>query len=137
VIAILGREIKVVRRPRVGIEGDIFHGYNRVASGEPVFSEPNEAAEFILSPRKTIPSRLRPQGRRSLSCGKPSILNGPLFNQIGAGLEEVGKFTWFWSVPRPVRVRTGASTKPSTRDWRSWWEARRRVSGELVTRLSS
>jgi putative transposase len=36
----------MVRRPRVEIEGGVFHVYNRVASGEPVFSDPNEAAEF-------------------------------------------------------------------------------------------
>jgi len=44
-------------------------------------------------------------------------------HSIGASLEEVGKFTWFWPMPRPVRIRTGAPGTPSTKDWRSWWEA--------------
>lgn len=46
-IAYLGLESRMVRRPRVEIAGGLFHVYNRVASGEPVFSDPNEAAEFI------------------------------------------------------------------------------------------
>lgn len=43
----------MVRRPRVEIEGGVFHVYNRVASGEPVFSDPNEAAEFIETIHET------------------------------------------------------------------------------------
>lgn len=35
------------RRPRVFVEGGIYHVYNRFASGEPVFSGPEEALEFI------------------------------------------------------------------------------------------
>lgn len=35
------------RRPRVFVEGGIYHVYNRFASGEPVFSDPDEALEFI------------------------------------------------------------------------------------------
>ncbi len=35
------------RRPRVFVEGGIYHAYNRFASGEPVFSDPDEALEFI------------------------------------------------------------------------------------------
>jgi REP element-mobilizing transposase RayT len=43
----------MVRRPRFEIEGGVFHVYNRVASGEPVFSDPNEAAEFIETIHET------------------------------------------------------------------------------------
>ena len=32
----------MVRRPRVEIEGGLYHVYNRVASGEPIFADPNE-----------------------------------------------------------------------------------------------
>ena len=35
------------RRPRVFVEGGIYHVYNRFASGEPVFADPEEALEFI------------------------------------------------------------------------------------------
>jgi REP element-mobilizing transposase RayT len=41
------------RNLRVEIEGGVFHVYNRVASGEPVFSDPNEAAEFIETIHET------------------------------------------------------------------------------------
>ena len=37
----------MVRRARVEIEGGLYHVYNRVASGEPIFADPEEAAEFI------------------------------------------------------------------------------------------
>ena len=43
----------MVRRPRVEIEGGLFHVYNRVASGEPIFSDPEEAVEFIEIIRET------------------------------------------------------------------------------------
>lgn len=43
----------MVRRPRVEIEGGVFHVYNRVASGEDVFSDPNETAEFIETIHET------------------------------------------------------------------------------------
>ena len=43
----------MVRRPRVEIEGGVFHVYNRVASGESVFSDPNEAAEFVETIHET------------------------------------------------------------------------------------
>ncbi len=35
------------RKPRVFVEGGIYHVYNRFASGEPVFADPEEALEFI------------------------------------------------------------------------------------------
>ena len=35
------------RRARVLIEGGVYHVYNRVASGEPVFADPEEAIRFI------------------------------------------------------------------------------------------
>jgi len=35
------------RKPRVFVQGGVYHVYNRVASGEAVFSDPNEAVEFI------------------------------------------------------------------------------------------
>lgn len=43
----------MVRRPRVEIEGGVYHVYNRVASGEQVFSDASEAAEFIEIVHKT------------------------------------------------------------------------------------
>ncbi len=35
------------RRPRVLIEGAVYHVYNRFARGEDVFGDPEEAIEFI------------------------------------------------------------------------------------------
>ena len=35
------------RRPREFVEGGIYHVYNRFASGEPVFADPEESLEFI------------------------------------------------------------------------------------------
>ena len=40
------------RRARVLIEGGVYHVYNRVASGEPVFADPEEAIRFIDLIRK-------------------------------------------------------------------------------------
>ncbi len=37
----------MARRPRIVVEGGLYHVYNRVSSGEPVFADPNEAIEFI------------------------------------------------------------------------------------------
>ena len=37
----------VPRRAGVQIEGCVYHVYNRVASGEPVFADPEEAIRFI------------------------------------------------------------------------------------------
>ena len=37
----------MARGPRVVVEGGLYHVYNRVSSGEPVFADPNEAIEFI------------------------------------------------------------------------------------------
>ena len=37
----------MARRPRVVVEGGLYHVYNRVSSGEPIFADPNEAVEFI------------------------------------------------------------------------------------------
>jgi putative transposase len=52
-IASRKREAAVVRRARVEIEGGLYHVYNRVASGEPIFSDPEEAVEFIETIRET------------------------------------------------------------------------------------
>ena len=41
-----------MRRARVLIEGGVYHVYNRVASGEPVFADPEEAIQFIGQIRK-------------------------------------------------------------------------------------
>ena len=35
------------RKPRIFVEGGVYHVYNRVASGEDVFADPNEAIELI------------------------------------------------------------------------------------------
>ena len=35
------------RRPRLLIEGGLYHVYNRCARGEPVFGDPQEAIEFV------------------------------------------------------------------------------------------
>lgn len=43
----------MVRRLRVEIEGGLYHVYNRIASGEQIFSDPEEAAEFIETIRET------------------------------------------------------------------------------------
>lgn len=43
----------MVRRARIEIEGGLYHVYNRVASGEPIFSDPDEAVEFIENIRET------------------------------------------------------------------------------------
>lgn len=43
----------MVRRARVEIEGGLYHVYNRVASGEPVFSGLEEAIEFVELIRET------------------------------------------------------------------------------------
>ncbi len=40
------------RRPRELIEGGVYHVYNRVASGETVFADPEEATRFIDLARK-------------------------------------------------------------------------------------
>jgi REP element-mobilizing transposase RayT len=37
----------MARRPRVVIEGGLYHVYNRVSSGEHIFADPEEAMEFI------------------------------------------------------------------------------------------
>ena len=37
----------MVRRARVFVEGGVYHVYNRVASGEPVFADPEEAKRFV------------------------------------------------------------------------------------------
>lgn len=36
----------MVRRARIEVEGGIYHVYNRVSSGEPIFADPEEAIEF-------------------------------------------------------------------------------------------
>lgn len=43
----------MVRRPRIEIAGGLYHVYNRVASGEPIFSDPEEAVAFIETIRET------------------------------------------------------------------------------------
>ena len=35
------------RKPRVFVEGGVYHVYNRFGSGEQVFADPDEALEFI------------------------------------------------------------------------------------------
>ena len=40
------------RRPRVFVEGGVYHVYNRFARGADLFSEPEEAIEFIEILRK-------------------------------------------------------------------------------------
>lgn len=37
----------MARRPRVVVEGGLYHVYNRVASEKRIFADPNEAIEFI------------------------------------------------------------------------------------------
>jgi len=43
----------MVRRARVQVEGGLYHVYNRVASGEAIFSDPEEVVEFIETIRET------------------------------------------------------------------------------------
>ncbi len=35
------------RRPRIVVEGGLYHVYNRISSGEAVFANPAEAIDFI------------------------------------------------------------------------------------------
>ena len=35
------------RRPRIVVEGGLYHVYNRISSGEAVFANPTEAIDFI------------------------------------------------------------------------------------------
>jgi REP element-mobilizing transposase RayT len=37
----------MARRPRMLIEGGLYHVYNRCARGEPVFDDPQEAINFV------------------------------------------------------------------------------------------
>ena len=37
----------MARKPRVFVAGGVYHVYNRFASGEAIFSDPNEAVEFV------------------------------------------------------------------------------------------
>jgi hypothetical protein len=37
----------MARRPTVEVGGGVYHVYNRVASGEPVFANPEDAVEFV------------------------------------------------------------------------------------------
>jgi REP element-mobilizing transposase RayT len=43
----------MARKPRVFVAGGVYHVYNRFASGEAIFSDPNEAVEFVELIRKT------------------------------------------------------------------------------------
>jgi REP element-mobilizing transposase RayT len=43
----------MVRRARIEVEGGLYHVYNRVSSGESIFSDPEEAIEFIEIIRET------------------------------------------------------------------------------------
>jgi hypothetical protein len=66
VIAFFEGKVGMVRRPRVEVEGGLFHVYNRVASGEPIFLDPNEAVEFIETIR--ISARLEEVGKFGRRC---------------------------------------------------------------------
>ena len=35
------------RRPRIEVDGGVYHVYNRVASGERLFEDPEVAIEFV------------------------------------------------------------------------------------------
>ena len=52
-LAFWKQEAGTVRRPRIEIKGGLYHVYNRVASGEPVLTNPEEAVEFIELIRET------------------------------------------------------------------------------------
>jgi len=52
------------RRPRVFVEGGIYHVYNRFARGAELFSEPEEAIE------RTVPERCHVCARQSLGKGE-------------------------------------------------------------------
>ena len=47
------------RRPRVLIEGGLYHVYNRFARGEDVFADPEEAIEFLGLLRDSETARIR------------------------------------------------------------------------------
>ena len=42
----------MVRRPRIEIEGGLYHVYNRFSSGEAIFADPNEAIDFVEAIRE-------------------------------------------------------------------------------------
>jgi len=36
----------MARRPRIVVEGGLYHAYNRVSSGEPIFADPNDSLKI-------------------------------------------------------------------------------------------
>jgi len=42
----------MARKPRIVVQGGVYHVYNRIASGEAIFADPDEADELIEIIRK-------------------------------------------------------------------------------------
>jgi len=81
----------MVRRPRVEIEGGLYHVYNRVASGEPIFADPNETVEFI----ETIGETKRRDGWTVLAWFEAS--RRAYLGEIRAGIDpeqDEGRLSW-------------------------------------------
>ena len=66
------------RRPRVVVEGGVYHVYNRVASGEAVLGEAEEARRFVELIREVKRrdgwTRLRLRLRRGRLCARQVAL---------------------------------------------------------------
>ena len=69
----------MVRRARVEVTGGLYHVYNRFASGERIFAEPDEAAEFIEI-LKDVKKRdgWHQKRKEEIGCHKAFICAGPL-----------------------------------------------------------
>jgi len=47
-------------KPGVVVEGGVYHVYNRLESGEPVFADPDEALDRHVGTRTMKPANQRP-----------------------------------------------------------------------------
>jgi len=74
------------RRPRVFIEGGIYHVYNRFARGADLFTDPEEAIEFLEILRKA-----RDRGAGNRAVGDDSKTPGRIGRPAARGGEPVGK----------------------------------------------
>ena len=82
------------RRARVVIEGGVYHVYNRVASGEPVFGDPDEALRFVEVMRevkgrdgRTVFARALMTNHYHLACAGGELAEG---SSYGRGASDDG-----------------------------------------------
>jgi len=52
----------MARKPRIVAEGGAYHVYNRIASGEAIFADPDEAVELVEIIKKV------PKGKMECGC---------------------------------------------------------------------